>query len=117
MNAVQKLALGIAGAVGLATAVALLRPAAVLDARLSSVSPAQHGLPARGHAVLRYGPGARPDTVIVDLLGPGGGSVTIDGTQLFADIIMPGSGDHSGLRVTAIYNVLGRLVERVYNFT
>jgi hypothetical protein len=112
MNRFQKVMLGVATAFA-ALAAVRLRLAPVLDARVSSVSA---GSPQQAHVALSYGAGTRPDSLIVDVLGPDGGSATIGGEQLFVSIPVLGSDLGSGLRITAVYNLFGRVVERDFHF-
>ncbi len=63
----------------------LLRPARLLDAKVTTITP---GSPAAASVALSYGPGMLPISVVVDVLDRAGhgGSATIAGTQLFLEL-------------------------------
>jgi len=96
------------GALALLAAVARLSlPARLLDARVTSVVP---GHPAYANVVLRYGSGAIPTCVIVDVAerDGSGGSATVEGRDMFLEV--PVVGDvRAGCQVTttATYQVFG----------
>ncbi len=101
------------GGIGLALAGAvwtiLLRPAALRQLRLTQVSA---GTPHYASLVWRYGLGARPQSVILDITAGNGasGSATVDGETFNAEIplSMGFSGPYT-LSTTATYRILGVL--------
>jgi hypothetical protein len=82
-------------------------PARLLDARVTSMSP---GHPPIANVVLRYGAGADPSYVIVDVVGPNGScsSATVEGRRLFLEVPLVAALS-AGCQVdtTATYRVLG----------
>lgn len=100
----------------LSGAIALARPARLLAARVTAVTP---GDPPTASVGLTYGRGVPPATLIVDVYGSdgSGGSATIDGRQLFAEVPIAGtlSGEYH-VTTTAAYRVLGVLRTSVREF-
>lgn len=91
------------------------RPAPLQRVHIVAVMP---GSPPIARLTLKYGAGARPQSVILDVEGPrGAGSATIEGRQEVVDVPIvgePGSQPH--ITATAAYRVLGRLHEQVQVF-
>lgn len=104
------------GALAMLGAAAIARPARLVSARLSALTP---GAPPTANITLVYGSGALPVSVIVDVYdrNGGGGSATIPGAQLFVEIPISGNlaGDYR-LTVTATYRLMGRPWTRVREF-
>ena len=88
-------------------AVARLRPARVLAAKVTALTP---GTPPTASVALIYGGGAPPVSLIVDLYDQdgSGGSATIPGDQLFLEVPIIGTfGGAYRLTTTATYRLLG----------
>lgn len=100
----------------LALAWLAIRPARVRRARVVAINGQQ---PAYAALVWHYGGGARPQSVIFDLTGPGGtGSVTVSGEQYESEVPLPAA--FSGpYRLTAIaaYRSFGRLYRQTTTFS
>ncbi|HEU5014233.1 MAG TPA: hypothetical protein VFT66_17045 [Roseiflexaceae bacterium] len=88
------------------------RPAPMLRVHMVARMP---GSPPVARLTLKYGTGARPQSVILDVEGPdGAGSATIGGSQEFVDVPIIGElNSQPRITATAAYRVLGRLRERV----
>jgi hypothetical protein len=85
------------------------RPARLLNARVTAVTP---GVPPIASVALTYGFGAAPVSVIVDVLGRdgSGGSATIEGGQVFQEVPINGALDGEyRITTTAFYRILGKL--------
>jgi hypothetical protein len=108
----QKQFFWLGGAVLLGVAVWRGRPAPMLRVHMVARMP---GSPPVARLTLKYGTGARPQSVILDVEGPdGAGSATIGGSQEFVDVPIIGELDSQPrITATAAYRVLGRLRERV----
>lgn len=115
MKLLRPLAIGAALALAATISVTQLRRTRLHDARLTSVTP---GHPPIAHVALDYGPGARPQAVIVDVFcAEGTGSATIDGIGRFLEIPLISSDDtRRQLQVTILDRQLGQLQERTYTF-
>ena len=95
----------------------LVRPARLREAKVMAITP---GDPPTASVGLRYGRGAAPVCVIVDVRGRagGGGSVTIPGEQIFVDVPIAGIlGDDYSLTATATYQIAGVFWHSVRAFT
>jgi hypothetical protein len=100
-----------------AIAARALRPAPLLAATITAITPGQ---PPTASVALRYGVGALPARVIVDVAdrSGNGGSATIDGQQMLLEIPIVGA-IREGCRVTTTttYRILGRLYTVVHEFS
>ena len=98
-------------------ALAALRPALVLAAKVTAVTP---GNPSTASVVLSYGSGTTPTSVIVDVYGQdgSGGSATVKGEQMFLEVPIFGVlGGEYRITTTASYRLLGLLWTSVREFT
>jgi hypothetical protein len=85
------------------------RPAPLKSARVTVVTS---GDPPTASVALRYGAGAVPARVIVDLASDtgGSGSATVDGKQMFLEVpLVDAPSDRYRITTTATYRVAGRL--------
>jgi len=85
-----------------------LRPAFLLGAKVTAVTP---GDPPIASIALTYGAGLAPASVIVDLRNRdgSGGSATVEGRQMFLEVPLIGATDADyRITTTATYRVLGR---------
>ena len=85
-----------------------LRPAFLLGAKVTAVTP---GDPPIASIALTYGAGLAPASVIVDLRNRdgSGGSATVEGRQMFLEVPLAGATDADyRITTTATYRVLGR---------
>lgn len=115
MNKFRPLAFGAAIALAATISATQLRRTILHDARVTAVTP---GEPAIAHVALDYGPGPRPQAVIIDVFcAEGVGSATIDGIGRFIDIPLINTVNERRLiQVTILDRRLGRVQERVYSF-
>jgi hypothetical protein len=85
-----------------------LRPAVLLSARVTAVTP---GDPAIASVALAYSAGLAPASVIVDLRDRDGscGSATVEGRQMLLEVPLLGATDMDyRIMTTVTYRVLGR---------
>ena len=85
-----------------------LRPALLLGAKVTAVTP---GEPPTASVALTYGAGLAPASVIVDLRNRDGSrsSATVEGRQVFLEVPLAGATDADyQIMTTATYRVLGR---------
>jgi hypothetical protein len=117
MESMRQRLLWISGLAALLGAAALaFRPARLLGARVTAVTP---GSPPVASVALAYGPGLAPSSVIVDVLDSdgNGGSATIGGAQLFLEIPLSGAlRSRRRVTATATYLLLGRPLTVVREF-
>lgn len=115
MKLLRPLAVGSALALAAMISASQLRRSSLHDARLTAVTP---GDPPIAHVALDYGPGSRPQAVIVDVFcAEGSGSATIDGIGRFLEIPLISSDDtRRQLQVTILDQRFGQLQERTYIF-
>lgn len=75
--------------------------------------------PRTARLILRYLPGARPESLILDLSSSGGGgSATVAGDQNAVDVLLHAPlGDDAQVRATATYRVGGRWYTAERTFT
>ncbi len=115
MKLLKPLALGGALALAASIGASQLRRTTLHDARLTSVTP---GEPPIAHVALDYGPGPRPQAVIVDVFcAEGTGSATIDGIGRFFEIPLISSDDtRRQIQVTILDRRLSQVQERIHSF-
>src|SRR5215468_149644 len=106
------------GALALLVGAAALvfRPARMLAARVTAITPSS---PPFASVVLTYGPGLAPTSVIVDVFDRDGnsGSATVAGVQLFVEIPLSGGlSGHHRIVATATYRLLGMPLTIVREF-
>ena len=84
-------------------------PRGLQHARVTAISP---GDPPIAHVAVSYAPGARPVSLVVNILGAScTGSVTITGITMFADIPLIGAPvARLTIGTTAIYRSFGRML-------
>lgn len=111
MSVMKGMRIGTIAGVALGAFLLLLRPAPLRSARVTAV---MHGTPVKAQVALRYGIGSLPVSVILEVVGQAGvaGSATVPGSRQFVEIPIGGPLDGQyGVRVTAMYRILGRLIE------